>query len=147
MRRAIPAILLTAVGFVFVWQYEPTIASESVALPPPNTVPALPPSSTQQTAPGASSAPPAEQVRTVNGSAERNRHGTVQVQVVFTGDQITDVKFLQLPNSGPSKMAGPRLVQETLQTQSAAIDTVSGATMTSESYVNSLQAAIDAKGA
>lgn len=148
MRRAIPAILLTAAGFVFVWQYEPTMSSEPVALPSPNTVPALPPSSAQQTPspqPGATSE--TTQVRTVDGSAENNRHGTVQVQVVFTGDKITEVKFLQLPSSGPSRMAGPRLVQETLQAQSANIDTVSGATMTSESYITSLQAAIDAKGA
>jgi uncharacterized protein with FMN-binding domain len=38
-------------------------------------------------------------------------------------------------------------VQETLTAQSASVDTVSGATQTSESYIDSLQAAIDAKGA
>ncbi|MFD7276370.1 FMN-binding protein, partial [Streptomyces sp. NPDC059862] len=35
----------------------------------------------------------------------------------------------------------------TLQAQSADIDAVSGATITSEGYKKSLQAAIDAKGA
>ncbi|MFF1303759.1 FMN-binding protein [Streptomyces sp. NPDC058307] len=40
----------------------------------------------------------------------------------------------------------PKLVAETLQAQSADIDTVSGATITSEAYKESLQAAIDAKG-
>nr|WP_042194379.1 FMN-binding protein [Kibdelosporangium sp. MJ126-NF4]CEL21279.1 hypothetical protein [Kibdelosporangium sp. MJ126-NF4]CTQ96153.1 hypothetical protein [Kibdelosporangium sp. MJ126-NF4] len=135
MRKAIPAILLTAAGFAFVWQYEPSLSAESVALPPASTAPSSPPAS--GTAPA----------RTVDGSAERNRHGVVQVQVVFTGDEITDVKFLQLPNSGPSRTAGPRLVHETLLAQNADIDTVSGATMTSQSYISSLQAAIDAKGA
>jgi len=144
MRRAIPAIVVTAVGFVLVWQYEPTISTEQVALPSPTTVPALPPgSATEQPTPGTSS----DQVRTVDGSAERNRHGVVQVQVTFTGQKITDVRFLQLPDSGPSRMAGPRLVQETLQAQSADVETVSGATQTSQSYVDSLQSAIDAKGA
>ncbi|CAM4032999.1 FMN-binding protein [Kibdelosporangium persicum] len=145
MRRAIPAIVATAVGFVLVWQYEPTMSTEQVALPSPNTVPALPPgSATQQPMPGTDSP---GQARTVDGSAERNRHGVVQVQVTFTGQKITDVTFLQLPNSGPSRMAGPRLVQETLQAQSADVETVSGATQTSESYIKSLQSAIDAKGA
>ena len=143
MRKAIPAILLSAAGFVLVWQYEPGVSSsEPVALPAPTTIPALPPSSQSSSA----GAAPAE-TKTVNGSAERNSHGTVQVQVTFTGGQISDVKFLQLPNTGPSKMAGPRLVQATLQAQSANVDTVSGATQTSESYIDSLQAAIDAKGA
>ena len=40
--------------------------------------------------------------------------------------------------------AVPQLVQETLQAQSAQIDTVSGATYTSEGYIQSLQSAIDA---
>jgi uncharacterized protein with FMN-binding domain len=141
MRKAIPALLLSAVGFVLVWQYEPSVSSEPVALPAPTTIPSLPPA--QSSTAGAA---PAE-TKTVNGTAETNKHGTVQVQVTFTGGQISDVKFLQLPNTGPSKMAGPRLVQETLTAQSASVDTVSGATQTSESYIDSLQAAIDAKGA
>jgi uncharacterized protein with FMN-binding domain len=140
MRKAIPALLLSAVGFVLVWQYEPgASSSEPVALPAPTTIPSLPPSSSAGAAP--------VETKTVDGSAERNSHGTVQVQVTFTGGQISDVKFLQLPDTGPSKMAGPRLVQETLQAQNANVDTVSGATQTSESYIDSLLAAIDAKGA
>jgi uncharacterized protein with FMN-binding domain len=144
MRKAIPALLLSAVGFVLVWQYEPSVSSEPVALPAPATIPSLPPAQSSQS-PSAGAAP--AETKTVNGTAETNKHGTVQVQVTFTGGQISDVKFLQLPNTGPSKMAGPRLVQETLTAQSASVDTVSGATQTSESYIDSLQAAIDAKGA
>lgn len=144
MRKAIPAILLSAAGFVLVWQYQPSVSSEPVALPAPTTIPALPPAQASQTA-SPDAAPAA--TKTVTGTAETNKHGTVQVQVTFTGNQISDVKFLQLPNTGPSKMAGPRLVQETLQAQSANVDTVSGATQTSESYIDSLQAAIDSKGA
>jgi uncharacterized protein with FMN-binding domain len=144
MRKAIPAILLSAAGFALVWQYEPGSAAEPVALPAPITIPSLPaPSSSSQ--PSAQPAP--AQARTVDGSAERNSHGTVQVRVTFTGNQISNVQFLQLPATGPSRMAGPRLVQSTLQAQSADVDTVSGATQTSESYIDSLQAAIDAKGA
>jgi uncharacterized protein with FMN-binding domain len=149
MRKAIPVILLSAAGFALVWQYQPSTSSEAVSLPPPAAVaPVQPPAS-----PGTSSstsAPPepggAAATKTVAGSPETNRHGVVQVQVTFTGDQITDVQFLKLPSTGPSQKAGPLLRQETLRTQSADIDTVSGATQTSDSYIASLQAAIDAKG-
>jgi uncharacterized protein with FMN-binding domain len=139
MRRAIPAIALTAAGFFFVWQYEPGTAADVVAQPPV----VIPPAPTT----GGTGATTTETTKTVRGTAERNPHGTVQVEVTFTGDQITNVRFLRLPGTGPSRTAGPILVQETLQAQSAQVDTVSGATQTSDSYVKSLQAAIDAKGA
>jgi uncharacterized protein with FMN-binding domain len=141
MRGAIPAILLTAAGFYFVWQYQPGAASDIVAAPPPIVIPSAP--STGST----SSTTAAPTTKTVAGSVERNAYGNVQVQVTFTGDQITDVQFLRLPSSGPSQAAAPILLQETLQAQNAHVDTVSGATQTSESYVKSLQSAIDAKGA
>ena len=41
----------------------------------------------------------------------------------------------------------PRLVQETLDAQSADVDMVSGATVTSEGYLQSLQSALDAVSA
>jgi uncharacterized protein with FMN-binding domain len=42
-----------------------------------------------------------------------------------------------------SAAAAPQLRQEALRSQSASIDTVSGATYTSEGYRQSLQAALD----
>ncbi|NUP20176.1 MAG: FMN-binding protein, partial [Streptomyces sp.] len=62
------------------------------------------------------------------------------------GEKITAVKMLQQPNHPQTTAAVPKLVAETLEAQSADIDTVSGATITSEAYKESLQAAIDAKG-
>ncbi|NUS30002.1 MAG: FMN-binding protein, partial [Streptomyces sp.] len=64
----------------------------------------------------------------------------------FEGDKITAVKMLQQPNHPQTTAAVPKLVAQTLEAQSADIDTVSGATITSEAYKESLQAAIDAKG-
>jgi uncharacterized protein with FMN-binding domain len=137
MRRAIPAILLTAAGFYLVWQYDPS----------PATVTDTDTDTDQATA----SPPPAVSggggTKTVQGSVEPSEFGDIQVRVTFTGNKITAVEFVKLPRSGPSRQAAPTLVQETLQAQSARIDTVSGATQTSESYMRSLQAAIDAKGA
>jgi uncharacterized protein with FMN-binding domain len=81
------------------------------------------------------------------GTEESSQFGTVQVQVTFSGAKITTVKLLQQPRSGRAVTALPQLQQEALQAQSADIDTISGATETSESYKTSLQAAIDRRGA
>jgi uncharacterized protein with FMN-binding domain len=70
----------------------------------------------------------------------------VQVEVTFEGDTISSVRMLQQPPHPQTEAAVPKLIEETLEAQSADIDTVSGATITSEGYVKSLQAAIDAKG-
>lgn len=86
------------------------------------------------------------------GGSDTNRWGTVQVQVVYTGGQITDVQILQYPNGDRnsvriSQAALPRLITEALQSQSADVNTVSGATYTSKSYRISLQSAVDAANA
>ncbi|EOD63191.1 hypothetical protein H480_38380 [Amycolatopsis vancoresmycina DSM 44592] len=83
---------------------------------------------------------------TTQGSAESSRYGTVQVQVTFTGARLTAITLLQAPDSGRSLTALPRLQEEAIKAQSADIDTITGATETSESYKTSLQAAIDARG-
>ena len=67
--------------------------------------------------------------------------------MTFSGKSIKDIQLLQAPTSGRGVGALPTLQQEALTAQSANIDTVSGATETSESYKASLQAAIDARGA
>jgi uncharacterized protein with FMN-binding domain len=72
----------------------------------------------------------------------------MQVEIVVSNGKITDVKALQLTNQDPrsvqiSGAAAPVLRQEALSAQSAKIDTVSGATYTSDGYLGSLQSAID----
>jgi uncharacterized protein with FMN-binding domain len=129
MKRTILVLLLSAAGFVAVWRFEPA-PLESVAVAQPRT--------SSPTASGGTEV-------TVPGSAERNAFGTVQVQLVFTGDKITDVRLLREPDSGRGIAALPTLREEALQAQGADIDTVSGATQTSESYAKSLQAALDAR--
>lgn len=75
-------------------------------------------------------------------------YGPVQVQIVISGGRISDIKALKLPDESPrskaiSQYSEPQLRQEALDAQSSHIDTVSGATDTSDSYRTSLQAAID----
>src|SRR6059058_5782152 len=71
-----------------------------------------------------------------------------QVPVTLTPGKVTDRPAVRYPQESGrdvriNSAAIPQLNQETLQAQSAQIDTVSGATYTSEGYQQSLQSAID----
>ncbi len=88
---------------------------------------------------------------TFTGDTTQTRYGPVQVQITVAKGTITDVTALQLTNSDGrsvqiSQQAAPILRQEALQAQSAQIQSVSGATFTSEGYTTSLQSAIDKAG-
>ncbi|MCU1671221.1 MAG: hypothetical protein JWP40_4148 [Blastococcus sp.] len=82
------------------------------------------------------------------GRPEDVGYGTVQVRVTLTTGRITDVQAVRLPSGGRSSeiaaYAAPRLRSEVLAAQSANIDTVSGASFTSEGYARSVQSALDA---
>jgi uncharacterized protein with FMN-binding domain len=72
----------------------------------------------------------------------------VQVRVTERGGRIVSVDPVQLPDSRGrdieiDNFAVPQLIQETLSAQSARIDMVSGATFTSQGYIESLQSALD----
>jgi uncharacterized protein with FMN-binding domain len=91
------------------------------------------------------------QTKTVTGPSTRTRWGPVQVQITVANGEITDVNVVDYPNGNGrdqqiNARALPVLVQETLDAQSADIDMVSGATVTSEGYIGSLQAALDEAG-
>jgi len=111
--------------------------------------PSAPAASSAPAAPSAPSTPPsAAATRTITGSAVDTPYGAVQVKVTFAGSTITAVDTLQAPDQGGrdiqiNERALPVLAQEVLASQSANIDTVSGATYTSEGYRRSLQSAID----
>jgi uncharacterized protein with FMN-binding domain len=79
------------------------------------------------------------------------RYGVAQVRVTVSGGKITRVEAVQLQNSDSksaaiSSYAEPILQQSVLTKQTAAVDTVSGATYTSLSYEASLQSALDRLG-
>jgi len=79
------------------------------------------------------------------------RWGPVQLVLTVQQGKITDVDVVQYPNGNGrdqeiNQYALPVLVQETLTAQSAEIDMVSGATVTSEGYLASLQSALDQAG-
>jgi len=89
--------------------------------------------------------------RTVTGSVAQTRWGPVQVKLEVTNKKITNVSVIQFPNGNGkdqeiNSQALPILTQETVQAQSAQIDMVSGATVTSDGYLESLQSALDQAG-
>jgi uncharacterized protein with FMN-binding domain len=88
---------------------------------------------------------------TATGSVSQTRWGPVQVEITVAAGRITDVSVVQYPNGNGrdqqiNARALPVLIDETLSAQSAGIDMVSGATITSEGYVDSLQSALDQAG-
>lgn len=85
----------------------------------------------------------------VNGTVAQTRWGPVQVQVRISSGKISDISVLQQPDGNGrdaeiNSYALPVLKQQVLDAQSANIDGVSGATVTSDGYRESLQAALDA---
>ncbi|MEV8432816.1 FMN-binding protein [Streptomyces chartreusis] len=143
MKRAIPVLVLSVAGLIPVWRYEPSLGTPTTEA----ASPASTPSAESGTADSGSSESGSAADTVVKGSTVNTDKGPVQVQVTFAGDRITAVKMLQQPNHPQTTAAVPQLVAETLEAQSADVDTVSGATITSDGYKESLQAAIDAKGA
>ena len=89
---------------------------------------------------------------TYTGTAADAFYGNIQVQVTIASGKISNVQFLQAPNDrGTSIMinqqADPMLAQEAVSAQSANVDIVSGATDSSQAFIQSLQSALDqAKG-
>lgn len=89
---------------------------------------------------------------TYTGDAVDTRYGAVQVAVTLSKGRLTAVKVLQVPseNGRDQQIASysvPVLTQEAIAAQSARIDAVSGATYTSQGYIQSLQSALDQAGA
>lgn len=158
MKKTIFVVALSIAGFIAVWRFEPgPVQNTAAAQPPPPAITAPPlstapsaappsPSSSDNKAPGPSTSDPAGGVVTTQGTAESSVYGIVQVQVTFSGSRLTAITLLQAPDHGRAVTALPKLQEAAMQAQSANIDTVTGATETSESYKTSLQAAIDARG-
>ena len=120
----------------------PNTATGSSTSPSPATGSSAVPSSTPSSGVAAA---------TYLGSVAQTRWGPVQVQITVAGGQITAVDVVQYPqNNGKDQQinayALPILVQDTITTQSAKIDMVSGATVTSDGYLQSLQSALDGAG-
>jgi uncharacterized protein with FMN-binding domain len=86
--------------------------------------------------------------KTYTGDVADTRWGPVQVKITVTNGKITAAEPTQVPSDNPrdqeiNSYAVPILNQEAVKAQSAQIDAISGATVTSDGYIQSLQSAID----
>lgn len=74
-------------------------------------------------------------------------YGPIQIQAIVKGGRLTAIKVLQYPSDRRTsvyinRQALPLLRDEVIAAQSAQVDVVSGATLTSEAFIRSLDAAL-----
>lgn len=157
--RAIPATL-TTVG-VAVPSATAALVMLHAMISPSATQSAVPASSSGPSVaaavpptprPGASASPPPTSVttRTIAGPVISEQYGQVQATITVTGSTIADVS-ITAPQDNPrsagiNQQAVPLLRSETLQAQSATVNVISGATFTSDAYIQSLQGALQTAG-
>jgi uncharacterized protein with FMN-binding domain len=104
--------------------------------------------STGNPTPSAPSSTSTSATATYDGDTVQTRWGPVQVRITVQGGKITASDAIVYPDGNQqdaeiNSFALPVLGQEAVQQQSANIDMVSGATVTSQGYLSSLQSAID----
>jgi len=137
MRRAAIALVVTVVAVVLLARYETeppvTLDPEAVATPRALARPA---------------APRAAGTRTAVGPARVTPFSVIQVEATVSRDgRLVGVETVALSGDGPhtealNARAEPILREEALRAGSADVDVVSGATSTSEIWIESLRGAI-----
>jgi uncharacterized protein with FMN-binding domain len=148
VRRITLLVVSTIAAVVLLFSYRTSLGGSVPGLAPA-AAPGIVPDNSAAPAPSSSHRTGSAKSVTVNGTVAQTRWGPVQVQVKIDNGKIVDAQTLQRP-SGNSRddeinaYAVPQLRSEVLTAQSASIDAVSGATVTSGGYVESLQAALDA---
>ncbi len=156
MRRIVLWLASTITVVVLMFGYHTSTTSvsgsavPSAATPSASTGPGTSaPSTTSPSTSGPST--PSTGTKTYTGSVAQTRWGPVQVEITASNGKITAVDVVEYPQGNPkdaeiNARALPILVDSTLSAQSAQIDMVSGATITSEGYLQSLQSALDQAG-
>jgi FMN-binding domain len=158
MRRAILAVTATVAGLVALLSFKSHVPSVPTAASS-GTGGTSSSSASSSSSSGSSSVPgefptgslagslPADE-RAVTGNVANTVYGPVQIQLAVRNNKIVKVAVLEQPTSTIhdiqiGEFAFPRLISETLAAQNARIDAVSGASYTSQGYIQSLQSALD----
>ncbi len=120
----------------------PTATPTTSASTPPSTSSAVTPTPTPASQPGA-----LYKNGSYTGSVADAHWGYIQVKAIVQNGKITDVQFLQYPNDRNrsvmiNQYADPQLTSEAIQAQSANVDIVTGATDSSEAFMQSLSDAL-----
>lgn len=153
MKRIVIALLSTISGLVLLFSY-PTSTNKSVTA---DTAPGAGTGTTTAADPAAAAAAPTTAAApaaaaavsgTFTGATVQTRWGPVQVQIVVANGKVTSADAIQYPtgNGNDARInsyAIPKLNAEAVKANSAKIDMISGATVTSSGYLQSLQDAID----
>ncbi|MGW7404427.1 FMN-binding protein [Streptomyces sp. NPDC054833] len=151
LRRIVLASAATVSGMVLLLSLKPH-TSPALAVGTQSPVPSSSASaSAGGSSGGSSTGKPATGTKTVTGDSVQTRWGPVQVRVTVKNGKLTRVTAVTYPQENPrdqeiNSYAIPQLRREALAAQSAQIDTVSGATYTSDGYRQSLQSALDSAG-
>jgi uncharacterized protein with FMN-binding domain len=162
LRRVILAICATAAALVLLLSFKTHTQSgigstpaAALGTPAPGTGDAAAttaPSPSASAAKAKSSASAASTgsstAKTVTGEAWPTIYGPVQVKVTVENGKVTAVTATEYPQDTPrdyqiNSYAIPQLNSEVLAAGNANIDSVSGATYTSQGYIGSLQNALD----
>ncbi len=104
---------------------------------PPTDIPTLPPANSNKYRDGL-----------YKGDVANAFYGNVQVQIRITSGKIAVVQFLDYPHDRRTSQfinsqAMPYLKTEAIRAQSAEVDIISGATLTSQAFIESLQSALN----
>jgi uncharacterized protein with FMN-binding domain len=149
MKKFLVAALIVGAFILYSFLYRSSAASvfspsSSLSSAPGNTT-----TSSTASTPGSTdtSAPGAYKNGTYTGSVTDAIYGNVQVQVVVQNGTITKVQFLQYPNDRSRSIeinsyADPILCNEAIQAQNANVDIVTGATDSSDAFIQSLTDAL-----
>ena len=153
MRRIVTAILSTISTLVLIFGYHTSTNNGTASASPVVQQPSSPGSSSTSRSSKQSGSTTAKPSRVTSaaaftGDVAGTQWGPVQVRITVRGGKVTRALALQYPQgtSTDAQINGyalPILDREVVQKQSASIDTVSGATVTSDGYLQSLQSAID----
>jgi uncharacterized protein with FMN-binding domain len=154
MRRAATAIVVTVIAVVLLVNFKarsPALGTAAVAPRQTAAATAAPAKAKAQAKKRTTSTPKRRSsatAHTATGQAMQTRYGVVQVAATTVGGRLTAVRTLTMTyDNGRSQeidvQAEPLLHQEALQAHSANIAVISGATYTSDGYIQSLQSAID----
>ena len=134
---------------VIVANVSPSPTSVNLNLTTPTTVPSGSSNPPASLVPAASTPKPQGKYKdgSYTGAVADAFYGNIQVRAVITGGKITDVIFLQYPNDRGTSIeinsqAMPILKQQAIRVQSAKVDGVSGATASSDAFVQSLGSAL-----
>ena len=144
MKRIATWFLSTVTVVVLMFSYHTSTSGTLTAASPPAVVGSFSTGGSTSTAQSSGSS-------TVTGDVAQTQWGPVQVALTVSAGQVTDVQVVQYPSGNPKDeqingYALPVLIQETLDAQSADVDMVRGATVTSVGYQQSLQSALDQAG-